>query len=253
MLRPRWIVSHVIVLALVALAINLGLWQLRRLHDKQDRNAEIVARTHLPPASWDELTKLTPQESQYRRVSFTGHFDVDDEVAVKNRTFNGAPGRQIVTPLVVSGQKRVILVLRGWAPLSVGGIDAPFEAVSPGRGQVTVSGWVLPTEPPPSIGRKNAELEHSEVSRISIDSIARLRSLSLMPVYIQMERQQPLAPTSRLSPVPLPELDEGPHFSYAVQWGIFSLIALIGYPLILRKVARQPYDSGDGDVESEDR
>ncbi len=38
--------------------------------------------------------------------------------------------------------------------------------------------------------------------------------------------------------LPEPVLDEGPHFSYAVQWFIFSTIALVGYPLVLRRSAR---------------
>jgi hypothetical protein len=33
-------------------------------------------------------------------------------------------------------------------------------------------------------------------------------------------------------------LDEGPHLSYAVQWFIFSIIAIVGYPMILRRTAR---------------
>ena len=40
-----------------------------------------------------------------------------------------------------------------------------------------------------------------------------------------------------LVPVPLPELESGPHRSYAVQWFIFATIGTIGYPLVLRKVA----------------
>ena len=40
-------------------------------------------------------------------------------------------------------------------------------------------------------------------------------------------------------PLPLPDLTEGPHLSYAVQWFIFMTIALIGYPLVLRKVSKE--------------
>jgi cytochrome oxidase assembly protein ShyY1 len=36
--------------------------------------------------------------------------------------------------------------------------------------------------------------------------------------------------------VPPPELSEGPHLGYAAQWFIFSTIALVGYPLVLRRV-----------------
>ena len=41
------------------------------------------------------------------------------------------------------------------------------------------------------------------------------------------------------APVPVPTMDEGPHFSYAVQWFIFSTVAVVGYPLILRKRAAE--------------
>ena len=37
-------------------------------------------------------------------------------------------------------------------------------------------------------------------------------------------------------PVPPPELYEGPHLGYAAQWFIFSTIALVGYPIVLRRV-----------------
>jgi hypothetical protein len=40
-----------------------------------------------------------------------------------------------------------------------------------------------------------------------------------------------------LYPVPPPPLSKGPHLSYAVQWFIFTVIALVGYPLILRRQA----------------
>jgi surfeit locus 1 family protein len=39
--------------------------------------------------------------------------------------------------------------------------------------------------------------------------------------------------------VPPPELSEGPHLGYAFQWFTFTVIALVGYPLILRRRAHQ--------------
>jgi hypothetical protein len=44
------------------------------------------------------------------------------------------------------------------------------------------------------------------------------------------------ADPSSIVPVPPPELSEGPHLGYAVQWFIFSAIALVGYPIVLRRV-----------------
>ena len=48
--------------------------------------------------------------------------------------------------------------------------------------------------------------------------------------------------------MPPPDLSEGPHLAYSVQWFIFSAIAVIGYPLVLLRVAaRQGKEVDDGD------
>jgi cytochrome oxidase assembly protein ShyY1 len=64
---------------------------------------------------------------------------------------------------------------------------------------------------------------------------------------VQLQQQDPPITTDTLTPVPLPPQDNGPHLSYAVQWFIFSTIAVIGYPLILRRNARSR-DEEDEDV-----
>ena len=55
-----------------------------------------------------------------------------------------------------------------------------------------------------------------------------------------------------LYPVPPPPLSKGPHLSYAVQWFIFSVIALVGYPVILRRQAYGRDRSADDDWPAED-
>jgi len=56
-------------------------------------------------------------------------------------------------------------------------------------------------------------------------------------VYLELESSQP-ADAKGLTPIPLPELDEGPHLSYAIQWFTFSALAVIGWVLVVRKTAR---------------
>jgi cytochrome oxidase assembly protein ShyY1 len=56
-------------------------------------------------------------------------------------------------------------------------------------------------------------------------------------------------PADAIVPVPPPELGEGPHLSYAVQWFIFTTIAVVGYPLILRRVLqRRGKEVDDGEA-----
>jgi hypothetical protein len=76
-----------------------------------------------------------------------------------------------------------------------------------------------------------------------------------VPVWIQLRKETP-RPAAAAAPeiLGLPVLDEGPHFSYMVQWFIFSTIAVVGYPLILRRNARERLERADAgdDADSED-
>jgi surfeit locus 1 family protein len=63
---------------------------------------------------------------------------------------------------------------------------------------------------------------------------------AVLPLVVQL---LPGDGTGRLPPGlirwPAPELDEGPHLSYTVQWFSFAVIILGGTLLLLRKQARE--------------
>ena len=46
-----------LVLALIVGMINLGLWQVRRLHEKQDQNALITANSSAAPITLDAVAR----------------------------------------------------------------------------------------------------------------------------------------------------------------------------------------------------
>ncbi|MEY4131134.1 MAG: hypothetical protein RLZZ31_1258, partial [Actinomycetota bacterium] len=48
-----------------------------------------------------------------------------------------------------------------------------------------------------------------------------------------------------------PDLSEGPHLGYALQWFSFSLLTIIVYPLLLRRVAKRRQASLHDDEEDE--
>ena len=47
--RPLWILSHLLVVFLVILFVNLGFWQLRRLDERKDFNAQVEANASAEP------------------------------------------------------------------------------------------------------------------------------------------------------------------------------------------------------------
>lgn len=242
-LRPRWILSHLFVLALVALMVNFGFWQLRRLDDRRDTNARIEQRAQLAEVELGALVSVEDplavgDDLAFRAVRATGAYDRDGEVLVRNRTLDGQPGYWVLTPLMLDGDDAVI-VNRGWVPLRVGEAGVPLADAPTLDGEVTVRGTLSGTQERGSMGPTDASEGKLEVlSRADIARIDAQTTYGLLPVVLQLTVQDPPAFDDLPRTLPMPETDEGPHLSYAVQWFIFSSIGVVGYPLVLRRVAR---------------
>ena len=77
-------------LLLTAMFLSLGVWQVQRLHWKQDLIARVDARLAADPepvplpATWDALSATT---DEYRKVTLRGIFDHDDETLVQAVTY----------------------------------------------------------------------------------------------------------------------------------------------------------------------
>jgi cytochrome oxidase assembly protein ShyY1 len=239
-LRPRWLLSHVLVAILIVTMIGLGLWQLRRLDDRRDRNALIEQRTEEPAAPLAEVLEIDDRESaegvRFRRVELSGTYEVGSDVLVRNRTFDGQPGSWLLATLRLDDGGAVV-VSRGWVPVT-GEQAPPDEALAP-DGPVTVDGIIETTQERGRFGSTDpAEGTLRRVARVDVERLADQIDGQAYPVWVQATTERP-DPGELPVPVEPPELDDGPHFGYAMQWFTFCLIALIGYPLVLRRVARQ--------------
>lgn len=240
-LRPWWILSHLFVLALVGAMLVAGFWQLSRLQEKKDRNDKVAARASQPvvdvgslvdPGEFDAVEDL-----EYRAVSASGEYLADQEVIVRSRSNDGAPGSWVLTPLELSDGTAVV-VNRGWFSNS-GLYEAVPDAFAAPAGPVSVTGLVRQTETRGSFGATDPDGETvTNLARADIDRLDAQVPEELLPLYIQLEQQDPAVTQADPSPLPVPVPDEGPHLSYAVQWFIFTTVALIGYPMILIRRAR---------------
>ena len=244
---PKWIVRHVAVALLVAGMVAAGLWQVRRLGDRQDRNDLIEARQEAAAAP---VAELVPQGSDvdapeveavlHRRATAEGTYLDDATVVVENRSLNGASGGWVLTPLDL-GDGTAVLVNRGFVGFTrEGRIEAPPAPT----GRVRVEGLVQESQERGRFGPRDAEAGTlATLARVDLPRIDAQLGLELRPAYLQRLRSEPAEPEAaegepQLLALPAPELDDGPHLSYAVQWFIFTTIALVGYPLLLRRVAR---------------
>lgn len=238
---PKWIAGHIIVLLAVVVFVNMGLWQLRRLDDRQDFNSLLTSRTteaEVPLVTALERFGPSQESLELRAVTVTGTYAPDEEVILIARSYNGLSGHHVVTPLYLGGE-RAIMIDRGWVPID---LDEPgLAAFEPPRGIVTVTGVLRKTEVRGSFGPSIPQAGVvAQVPRVDLERLDAQVAGDLHPVYVQLLEQNPAQSGDLPRLVALPEPSEGPHRGYAVQWFLFALVTAVGYPVLLWRTAITP-------------
>ncbi|MEM9035442.1 MAG: SURF1 family protein [Actinomycetota bacterium] len=233
-LRPKWIAGHLLALVAIVVFISAGFWQLRRLDERQAENADIAAVADLPPL---ELGLDTDDAGlvAWRTVTATGTWLTDDGVLVRNRSLDGQPGFHVVTPLLLD-DGRALLVNRGWLPVTQVDDGQATSLVTP-DGEVTVVGRLRDSQRARGLAASDPDDGVLDVvSRVDVDRLAQQIDVELLPLFAERIAE---GDTSLPRAVPEPDLGEGPHLSYAVQWFLFTAVVAIGYPLVLRWAAHR--------------
>jgi surfeit locus 1 family protein len=225
----------VVVLAVVVAAtcVGLGLWQLRRLDERGALNATILDRRSAAPISIDDASSAG---ELYRRADARGTYDVEREVLLYGRSLDGEAGHQVVTPLVLT-DGGAILVVRGWVPFAMQ--TAPVRGAAPPAGEVEVRGSLMPDEGDGSI---TPDID-GVIRVLDVMGIASTLPYDVFPLPLRLTEQAPPQPGSLPAPVPMPELSEGPHLSYAIQWFTFAVVTVAGATILLRR-HRRPSTGG---------
>ncbi|MGH3497734.1 MAG: SURF1 family cytochrome oxidase biogenesis protein [Nocardioidaceae bacterium] len=228
-LSRRWIGFALFVAVLGLVCVRLGIWQLDRLHERLANNLVVTTNEAAQPAPVTAVAPLGTQVSpaqQWRRVTATGTYDVAHQILLKYQTHGSSQGVNVVTPLVETGGT-IVLVDRGWTPSVNNPTHAP-SVPAPSTGQVTVTGWLQPD----STAGSDAVVPHDGMVRaISAASIAPTLAASPGRVtdgYVQMLSQSP-SPAAPLLGPSKPELGQGPHLFYALQWFFFAMLAICGW------------------------
>jgi cytochrome oxidase assembly protein ShyY1 len=232
LVKPRWLLFHLLVLLLVVVMINLGLWQMHRLQHRKDFNAEVRARASEPVVPVEDVVTLDTDgaDVQWRTVTATGTYLPDEQVIVVNRSQDGFSGVNVVTPLELADGE-LVLINRGFVADT---LDVPAAP----SGTVTVTGRLRETQER-SLGQlTEPDGVLDEVFRIDIPRLAEQLPAPVLPVYVDLLSSQP-AQGDVPVPLPDPDLSEGPHLSYMIQWWIFSACAVVGWVLAVRRSIRQ--------------
>jgi cytochrome oxidase assembly protein ShyY1 len=225
MVSRRWALFAVVVALLAYSCYLLGQWQFHRLHDRKATNAQTRQNIRTAPAPVDDVLaagRPARERDEWRRVSATGRYLQDSSVIVRYQTRDGASGVDVVTPLR-TGAGPALLVDRGWMAT---GNDVGTGTVTPPAapaGRVTVVGWVRVD----ATGDAARVVDRS-TRAISSAEMGRALRLRVYGGFVDAQREIPPA-AKALATAELPDLGNGPHFFYGVQWWFFGALAVFGF------------------------
>jgi surfeit locus 1 family protein len=231
----RWLLPTIVVLVGMGALARLGVWQLDRLEQRRALNAELRRALDSPALEltggelFEDLDKLKDRE-----VVVHGAYDFSGQILLKLQNWDGQTGAHLVTPLLLRGEQKAVLVDRGWIPdleATAGDLSSFDEP-----GEVAVSGYIALSQTLSRSASPNQGGEHQvEWYRIDIGAIQEQLPYQLLPIYVQQapvpggDAEPPFRSEREI------DLSEGPHLGYAVQWFIFSLMLALIYLAYLGK------------------
>jgi surfeit locus 1 family protein len=222
--KPRSLLVVVVVVAVAAVCVRLGFWQLDRLGQKRALNARVREALALPPVPYDGGH---PAALAGRRVVVRGTYDEGHQLLLAARTDGGGPGVHVVTPLRPVTGGAAVLVDRGWLPADDAATARPQDDPEPGERDVIGIAEPAPRGTRARYRRLEAPgMELWSSLRVDLDSLGARLPYALAPILV---RQLPGAGVAdrprRLVPKPA---DESMHLGYAVQWFLFATILVVG-------------------------
>lgn len=229
--KTRATVTLVFAFTVAAVCVRLGVWQTSRLSQRVAHNAILSARL----ADSTIPLRAIPTDTaagHYRRVTATGSFRYDREVAWAPRMRRGSPGVNLLTALSRPGNDTVVLVNRGWA-YSSDAKSVDFRRWRE-RDSASVTGYVetwaqdcdvVSGAPLPVVcGDSSQRL----LRRLDRRAAERILGVPVAPYLIMQTSDSALRADSVPARVEEPVLDEGPHRGYAFQWFGFATVAIVG-------------------------
>jgi len=220
-----------LALLLIAAFVRLGLWQWQRGEQREAAAAGFARGA----AQVLELGAGTARELPlYQRVRVEGELDGAHQFLLENRTFEGRPGYEVLTPLVRAGAP-ALLIDRGWVPFSGSRAQLPEVSLSV-SGRVQLTGRIAPLPTPGLALGRAAPAARGPWPRVtSYPDMAQLAAALGAPLAARILLLDPGAPLGYVRDWQLPGVPPLRHFSYAIQWWAFALLTVALWVFLSRR------------------
>ena len=221
--EPHALFKSLIALLLIAGCFWASQWQFQRGIDRHQRNSNIESALSKSTVALEDIHS-DYEAVEGRTVDAIGTLDAKNQILLKNRYFEGVYGYEVLTRFKLRDGRELWLD-RGWVKAGKDAKTAPVIGEIP-EGEVSISArlrldrslpqgafFALPATGAGMISKLNAQ-SGLKSEGFYLDLISGSNPLLNPKVGAQV-----------------PELSDGPHLAYALQWIFFS--GLIGYGRVL--------------------
>lgn len=239
--RPR-LIPTLATLICLPIFISLGLWQLHRAEEKAMIQAELTARTTMPAIKLDNLHGNI-NDYRYRKISVQGHFDTKHQFLIDNKFHNHQLGYQVITPLIIAKQNKVLLINRGWLPADRDRRILPTLKQHTGlqniTGMISIPGKSFTLAKSGMDVTMNKQWPH----RIQTLDLPLIERMLAKPVYPFVVLLAPKAKHGFVRQWQFINSKPEKHIGYAVQWFAFATILFILFVVLNCKRVRSAESS----------
>ena len=224
--EPWALFKSLVALLLIIFCLWGSQWQYHRGVDRHARNAVIEERIAKSAIELNSVTDNLP-DNEWQTVSTAGTFDIEKQILLRNRYNDGKYGYEVLT-LFRSNENKSFWVDRGWVQAGATATTPPVVTALP-QGEVLITGRLrldssLPRGSFFALPGKGEGL----VAELNAQS-----QLNTEKFYIDLLSGSDTSLTPEVT-AQLPELSDGPHMAYALQWIFFGGLVIYGRILIRR-------------------
>ncbi len=217
-------VFTLLCLFLFVLCCVLGVWQLHRYHFKKELLATYQKNLTTKPEPFQQINQNA--DVQFQRVVVKGDYLNDLTMLLQDQFHNDQVGYDVITPVRIPGEKKLLLVDRGWVEKPQNS-DLPIIAAT--KGHPPIMGYLKMLGEYQFILGDNilAPTQRPIVmQKIDVNELSRITNQEYFPFILRLDAQ---ASNGYVRDWVVTTVMPERHMGYTVQWFALALVLLIAY------------------------
>ncbi len=229
-MKPRFFIPAFLIIATLALLITLGFWQLERADEKRAIEDQIAN------ANANDVELITDvdllSEKEYYHVRLQGSYIKDKQFIYDNQIVDQISGYYVLTPFVLKGDTKVILINRGFIPWN--GRRDQIADIDIGAKITEIK--VQISKPVKRIELKTSQIKQDFpvlIQALDLDEMSIIASLDFANIVGLLSPESENGFVRKWEPY-TGSIER--HIGYAIQWFLMALVlSIIGVRLALKQ------------------